>query len=450
MSHSSDGKVSSRRNTFWKAKDSAVIAQLVQSLVNSRKPNGWPYSTEFQIQSMALCSLLTFPLPVQQPWMVVGRVLNALYTDKTTSLDAFERAIVERLTELRRGFHEQHSACCFILPTKLPTTLSQQTPLCVSLFGHSFGFMQIDDLLGYLGDRANALRAFDRYWLGGKHVATVIVAHGHGSPPGFVWQTIAPAFDVLRGVIEWGLHVGSTRFGGDCQRGSVPHPRVALCVREDQPPQALRFTEVPDWEVEQSESPDLGRPGFLEAVVEFGQLFPKTPEPGSIDHLIGDLLRLYGQSLEQRYIHGAALGFWQMAEVLTLHPDDRGAGDRVITRLAWLERFIVHEPTRASTIVLRSMMKKRNAAVHQGLHFQWTEEDVNLLKCYCEAGLSWLINARSYLKTPSHLRVWWEHIDLKPNDLEIHASIISHLRTFAPSNSVSAPAPTTDPNPLVS
>lgn len=422
--------MASRASTskLWRAEDSSSVALIAGSLLRSRHEEGWYLSTEVHIRMQALCALMQCPPSVRHPWAVLGPAFRRMSSEKSTDLDRFQAIAEEELASLITTHRRRRCRHWLLLPIKLPATREVDPPRLVRLFGQSFGFMHVKDLRAYLGERYQELEPHHKYAMRGDPSATVVTLEVNGFPLDHVWQCVSPAFEALRGAIEWSLHAGVVRLGGSAQLGSVPHPTFAVCIPEKGPASVMTFSEVPDWEVEQEKCAREGDRNALHAVFEFGRLFPERPSRNSIDSLIADLLRLYGQAMEQRFVHGAALGFWQMAEALTLEKKDRGAGDKVVARLAWFERFMVNAPTDASSVVLRMMLVKRNAAVHQGLHFRWEQLDLVLLKEFCEAGLRWLIRSREFLGTHSKLGTWWEHMHRDEKELKSRASVIARLR----------------------
>jgi len=355
-----------------------------------------------------LMSLLDLPPWTRRTWTVVGNARQDLKSRSESSLPAFQAALAAELTKREIEYRAKAGPCWFILPIKFPLDLKEGPPRVIQILGRRFAFMRIENLREYLGPATNDAEVREQIMLSEPMPPTVVCVGGEGFPIEFVFDTVAPAFDALRGAMELSLHFGQARMmvGPSEPWGRVPHPKQLFCLREGKPVDGLGFVGTPDWEPN-SRLRDCDR--LLESLEEVAGLIAETPAEGSIDELLGDLLRLYTQAMEQSESIQQLMGFWQMAEAMTLKKDEKGAGERVVARLSWFGQFLSVEPKDAVRIVLSSIMEKRNEAVHRGLHGQVDQQDVNMLKLVCEVGLDWLLSNRASLPTRAHLGHWWAH-----------------------------------------
>jgi hypothetical protein len=119
--------------------------------------------------------------------------------------------------------------------------------------------------------------------------------------------------------------------------------------------------------------------------------------------LLADALRLYIQGMDAIVDHERLVAFWQMAECLTLAERQKGSGDIVTRRLAWLSRRIgLAEPSHLKD-VLWLIFRKRNDIVHRGIHGDVRPVEVVVLKAICEHVLQTIWNVAEELPTVEHL-----------------------------------------------
>jgi hypothetical protein len=378
-------------------------------LIKTRTGEGWRLAPEFEFNTRALIHLLDLPEWTRRSWPVVTSAITKLTNRPEPTLSDFGDELEAALIALDAEFKRQSSECWLIMPIKLPLTLSDVPPTTYEVLGRRFAFMRIESLKEYFGPLLKDASIRAELLLSMLELPrTVVCVGGEGFPTEGVFDSIAPAFDALRGAMELSLHFGRSRFmfGPTQPWGRIPHPGQLFALRPGKPVEAFPLTGVPDWEPDRE---CYGRNQLFENLRNITEALRSPPTDDAVEHLIGDLLRLYAQAMEQSEPAQQMLAFWQLAEALTLKKEEKGAADRVVARLSWFGRHLHISPESAVRHVLSSIMEKRNEMVHRGLYGLIDQTDVNLLKLVCETGIDWLIQHRRSLPTRSHLAHWWAH-----------------------------------------
>ena len=147
----------------------------------------------------------------------------------------------------------------------------------------------------------------------------------------------------------------------------------------------------------------------FEQVQNLITIFSKSTLPDSILSLILKALKLYTIARDTKYSHWAFLGYWQVAETITLSQNFNGKTDKVINRLKYFSK-IFDQNGFGYDNTLDYIGSLRNKIVHRG--FQEAndiEEDViTHLKYHCDIGLRWLILNRETVTTIHHLEYFYQ------------------------------------------
>jgi len=75
------------------------------------------------------------------------------------------------------------------------------------------------------------------------------------------------------------------------------------------------------------------------SVIKNAETLKRMPEDDKMLSVVVDGLRLYSQALQARLPYGRLLGFWQLAETLTLSEKSGGKTDTVCNRLVAFRHF---------------------------------------------------------------------------------------------------------------
>lgn len=414
---------------FWDVKDAQKLEAIVARLIATKGTNGWAMTESYEIDSSAIKHLLRTPPGLIRPENRALAALGAMSKRGESSLEAFGAAMQHEVEGFRLEAATRDAKCWFLLPVRLPVLA--RLPLRIRVLGVDFGIMRIESLAEYLGGPNQDMDKSTAMLLDESNLSPMFVCvESKGFPIENAFGELSPAFDVLRGIMELCFTFGSRQFtfGGWSRRGKVPHPKCLICLREGEQIWTLYFNSQ-DWEPRFSYSEPKKGKMFLDRVADLAEIFSEPHEDASIKALCADLMRLYAQAMEQDQAHGCFLALWQMAEAITLFEDgERGNGDRVVSRLSWVERLLMDVPTGALNIALRGLLAKRNEAVHRGLHGHINEDDVNLLKLVCETALQWLLGSRDRFPTKRHVSTWWKHCQLSEVDLKVVEDVCKSVR----------------------
>ena len=252
-----------------------------------------------------------------------------------------------------------------------------------------------------------------------------LTVRGKGVSGYSAWREIEPAFEALRGLIEFylnGFQTTITFIGVRRPLRKIPHPLWMLAYKKGNSPESFRF--VIDSE-SGTESFQLTR-SILDKLQRNSQFLRNVPKPNSTLELISDCLRLYAQAMDARFEYQCFLGLWQLAEAITRSETIGGKTDDVVKRLAW------HGQTgkfagSGYTESLKAFGKMRNDIVHKGIH-DVEENDMNILKYVCELALLWLINVRKSLPTIAHLEQFYQLRTLSDADLKTRSATVTYVR----------------------
>lgn len=221
-------------------------------------------------------------------------------------------------------------------------------------------------------------------------------------------QALESSFDALRGILELTLGFLGTRFRfPEGPLRCVPHPPWILAL--DKATGCIQYLHFGFRfeKLDPKSGPGVSRK-MLEAWKSNVSHIAQPPNDNNdIRKTIIDAVRLYALALDADRTHWAFIGFWQMAEALTLVEDSRSAGERICPRIASFSsslgldhREILH--------VLKDLYEQRNQAVHLGVHERIDDGGVNLLKNFCEIALGWIMQNRRKIEDRRTLARFYE------------------------------------------
>lgn len=134
-------------------------------------------------------------------------------------------------------------------------------------------------------------------------------------------------------------------------------------------------------------------------------------ETGSTARLALDAVRMFGIALDQSMWHHTLFLLWQVAELLTLPPGERGNHDELCKRLALLSDIRDDQASRLALLALRDIKHLRNDVAHAAASGTVHDSDIRFLDSRCKEAIWWLIRNRLRFPTKDHL---WTYFRLAP------------------------------------
>lgn len=151
-------------------------------------------------------------------------------------------------------------------------------------------------------------------------------------------------------------------------------------------------------------------------VLQNGKALRRTPPENSVLSIAADGLRLFAQALNGRTPHLRLLGFWQLAEVLTLSEGFRGKTDTVCDRLVAFPLIWSVQPNLLRA-ALTGIADKRNKVVHRGERHIVEDDDVLIIRRATTSVLMRLLGSGHHLKTTLALEQFYRHHSTLERDL---------------------------------
>lgn len=371
----------------------------------------------FNVDMVAIRALVVPSVPCRYPERIALGVIQRMRASGSHGVDDFVAKFRADLSEsiAREGGDIR---VAYLLPLTVGL-VEGQLPTRFRVLGIDFSVMQIGDLRSYLGSSVTPQNHLLSEAVDDLHAGCAFACcEGRDGDPGVAFLAASAAFDVLRGLIEFARSAGTFRisFGGYSLRSTVPSPRYLFRVRSSEEAEVFSFVVAP---IERQFPPSpIDLDALVKTIEPFQALVAETAQAGSIQEVVADLLRLYAQAMDAPEPQSALLAFWQMAEAIALEESDRGNGDRVVTRLAFFERYMVARPDGTLRVALGGLKSKRNDLVHRGIHASIEEQEVELLKTVCEIGLKWICANSTRISTKLQLAKWWQLAGVSQKEIE--------------------------------
>jgi hypothetical protein len=346
------------------------------------------------------------------------KALSRMTDRGLSTVEDFEAMHAEIWAEWARESNNQKSQWEFFVPFVMKLTDDAPRPATFSLLGTTFILDKWQATEGSIGT-GNIDQAFAKDFLKVEQrpeTCLSLTAEGAGSVQ--AWETVIPAFDLFRGLLEYvhGYGRRSMSIGGGSKsvRSIFPVPQWLLARNASGHLEVLRFdiNKSPDGNVQ-----TLVVQAF-DQIAKNAAMFADSPSKGSTTALLTDAFRLYAQALDEPFRHSCLLGLWQMGETLTLSNRFNGDTKMVCARLvATVEKRMQPPPTGLPKI-LEDIADKRNRIVHHGIH-DVDDEDINILKLICEMALWCVMHAVDKLPTKEHLNHFLTLSCRAKTDLEV-------------------------------
>lgn len=395
---------------YWTSNQEVALRDAVEWLLANRGPNGWEMTRHFQLSRYVVDNALKLP-DACVGWSPALRILGQLARNDERSFDAFVTQLHDAVSEALKAEATASHRWTLLAPLEFSNKHTLSEPLSVKVLGTVFELRNsenfISEVLQWAGDVEP--REHDVVFNGAENTLVTFESPGISAEAAF--RNAQSAFDVLRGALEMVAQFGFStfRFGPPKASSAVPHPRVVLCRRASGGPAELLKFLLPERGERKLRVPSMGGDGkFATAVAQVCQYVADSPNAGSSVELLADLYRLYGQAMDEERPHARLLTMWQLAEAVTLGPEDHGEGAKVVKRLSAIHKRAHVDPHPHFEVALQCVMMKRHDVVHRGLYNHVTDEDVNLLKEACENGINWLIGVQSRLPTRQHILEYWK------------------------------------------
>jgi len=399
---------------LWKDTKRPRAQELISWLLSSSSGDGWPVD---YVNIVAFAELgNSSSKPTELTHKLIMRTLSCMMQDGKTSIDDFEVEFEKVHKEETKKTRQDTTEWTFYLPLQVTLDAKVKKFSNVTIYGNSFQFRRRtalkDDLKKIVENEERRIRINTSH-PASKVLTTFLIVSHRGSSFSTAWKEVTPAFDALRGLTELILGLGAWRYGDRFSpRRKVAHPPWIIGQRTDGTTETARFV-IEDYRDRKQFTLTTTQ---LTTIRNNAKLFADQPQRASTLSLIADCLRLYAQAMDASFDYTSFLGFWQLAEAVTLSETVGGQTDKVCERLAWhAERIELKRSGYKDT--LRAFASKRNDIVHRGIH-EIGVDDVNIIKLACEEALLWLICEHHELPKSSHLNQFYRLREINNAELE--------------------------------
>ena len=240
------------------------------------------------------------------------------------------------------------------------------------------------------------------------------------------WETVQPAFDTLRGLIEF--EFGQHREHMDRADAPVhisPHPRWLAALSNGIAPVVDRFRGVGG----RSSEPIPMTRNFLAKIAHDAAVVGDEQDPASSRALLAAVLRLYAQVRDEDADYRVLLGYWQIAENIVYPLEGKRSGEtrQVARRFASIQALGSTDLTGLDD-ALAAIGEKRNQIVHRGTYFIADLDDINLLKTCAEAAIRWLRKVVARLHTRHAIDEYFSLRSKNARDLDSTREALAFIR----------------------
>nr|WKN37703.1 HEPN domain-containing protein [Tunicatimonas sp. TK19036] len=361
---------------------------------------------------------------IDEGW--IDSALLKLKTENKETIEDFEKIYSSVKASIHRKNNKPKKHWSLFIPFNLETEITK-----ISVLGKIFyivkklDLLSEDDVIKSLKERIPPSKVLprdkDKYieQLPKYFLKTEVYALEHQS----LWKEVEKYYDLIRGIVDFSMH-----------HGVGPDP-----LREYKKDFRKRtFLELPDLAIARDENNELEvlpltpdckqdiKPAKLNATAESNFVFVTklvsflNDDENSIEALIADCLRLYGQAMDAIHDHQAFLSLWQLAERITYSKSFHGNSEEVARRLNLFNKSKL--PGSNSKYVLKEFADQRNKIVHKGIHEVY-EDEIIVLRLICEMALDWIMHNKDQIKTEEHLQAYYNLIELTNYEKEIYSFV---------------------------
>ncbi len=229
------------------------------------------------------------------------------------------------------------------------------------------------------------------------------------------WLEIDAAYETLKGIFELTQGFGNRQFGWSIYPKSACYSEAARwIVAVSEKTKKVAHILVDSTEPEKTQT--LNEQTFA-AILKNAVFFKAIPQKGSTKDLLATALRLYSQALSETMIHRRLVGFWQLAELLTLSDRTSGKTDVVCERLAAYKQIFLPDGI-GLKLALNEIADKRNNAVHRGEYSEIKDVDVQFLKLICETTFAFIFTHIKRIRTLDDLDLYYQFRNRDGEDLK--------------------------------
>lgn len=391
----------------------AVADRLICRLLGRRLPAGLELCTETRADELALVAISN-----GLDRSFVANAILAIEGAPAKVPSAFETVY----SELRRK-HARDRALgsrewAFVIPLYCKFEDAKRTEANIRVLGVDFAIARFDQLQSLTTDAALAKAAATASQ---QHDAPLselcLIVREMDQEPSWAFDRIEAAYDTLRGLVQYLAAQGASGwFWPEQPRRAIEWARWFLAVRPGtELIDDMFFVGAPRVRSRRFVLKDA----LFTALESTGPAEP--PKKGSTRELVASALRLYAQAFDLDRNYGCFTGLWQMAEAMTLAAP-RGDTDTVCQRLSFFVACSNSPRILEPRSILRALAEKRNKVVHEGRHTMIEEDDVNLLKFFCDMAIDWLVVQSTALPSVGDLRQFFDAMLQSEADFE-HAVI---------------------------
>ncbi len=402
---------------LWEDKQRTEAQEAITRLLGAMKGRGWSADLSNTIDLVLLSEGSREYISQRE----VMETLRAMKDKGVGTLDEF----VDTYHALKVSKANPVATWRFCIPLTIKLGTNVRFPRMTRILGETFYFGRWRHVQRRIGRK----RILDALRASGEHNIPKLdrlcaSIRSEGEDCLTAWQEIDAAFDAFRGILELAYGFGRWQVGSSAScRGMFPSPIWFVAHSEDHQTEVGRFI---------TEQPESGPRQVIDSagVKRFrtiAALHAAKPKPGTLVGLLADCLRLYVQAMDTPHRNNCLLGFWQLAETITLSDLHGGKTDTVCKRLASTPQLWRVTPSGLQT-VLTIIANKRNDIVHRGLRGKVTDDHVNILKLACESALSWLSSITGKLPTIQHLENLYRYRDVNEASLASLVGTLAYIR----------------------
>jgi hypothetical protein len=250
------------------------------------------------------------------------------------------------------------------------------------------------------------------------------IAEIHAKNPEDAMEKALSEFELFRGLLNFAHHFGILHYS---YYGGIPEPKV-LSVFE--PARVLilfngkkehlfdRFSiGFFDYSIKRF---NIKRTKFLVHLIEEVNLLQECP----LRERCLSAFRKYNNGLDGNVAGTAFLEFWKILELVALSDtEERGMAEaKVASRVASVYQ------TDFPRDVLNALCNKRNFIAHIGSLQEFSQDEINLIKQYCEGAMLFLLEHANDFKDDTTLGLFYDSIPRNETDLTRLEKAISEVR----------------------
>jgi len=407
---------------LWDDADRPDAQAILTRLIETVTAKGWEVNAQFHHDHLALPALAKRGLTFAE----VSRTVRKMKAKGRRTLHDFEEVFAQLKADDRLGDLLGKPKWTFFLPLDMALDGGITGRVSVTVLGKKFHFGSWKAAIRRMGKTrfqaaARVVTSLGKVNLGG--VCLSVSQEGFGNRD--AWEAVDPAFTVLRGSFEFAFGFGRHSLSRPPQaRRKLPCPQWFVALSSHGNVEPMRFV------IEESGRPPRNfvlKKKELEVTKKIAGLHRDIAPEKSTKALLADCLRLYVQAMDARMPYACLLGFWQLAEALTLSEDFGGDVGKVCARLVWFSSAW-RIATEGMLGLLKSIAAKRNAVVHRGVTAAVTDDDVNTLKTVCESGIVWLRGVCRDLPTVENIRQFYQFMTWGNSSLDSLEKVLAYLR----------------------